>query len=159
MSGRPRSTAPPAGSRNPLTTQLWEEFAAVDGVGRRVARHREGFHAGHEQPDFPARAFGVGVEMKILGPLDVADRLSGLGPRLRLAHIVKFGLVARTAAGAGEDLHERPLGSNPIGLLTPVTALRNERSFADGLANGSNHRKPPFSHCLGAAFLRLNRPQ
>ena len=33
-----------------------------------------------------------------------------LGPRLRLADIVELGLVARTAEGAGEDLHGRPSG-------------------------------------------------
>ena len=74
-------------------------MTALVEVSRVIANN---FHAGHVQPDFPARAFRIGVEMEIRGPLDVADRLGRLGPRLRLADIVEFGLVARTAERAGK---------------------------------------------------------
>ena len=76
-----------------------------DGVGRRVARHREHFHAGQMQPDLARLTFRIGVEPEIARPFGVADRAGRLRPRFRFADIVEFALVARAAERAGEDLH------------------------------------------------------
>ena len=105
-------------------------FAADDRVGRRVARHGEGFHAGPMQPDFAGFALRVGVEIEVVGPGGVADRLGRLGPGLRLADIVELGLVARTAERAGEDLHgeaskQRFLGG-PTDQVGPIHRQRHE---------------------------------
>src|SRR5271166_865201 len=62
------------------------------------------------QPDLARDPFWIGVEPEVVGPFGVAGRSGGLGPRLRLADIVELDLVARTAEGAGEDLHGRPSG-------------------------------------------------
>ena len=91
--------------------------AADHRVGRRVARHGEGFHAGPMQPDFAGFALRIGVEIEIVGPVGVAHRLGRLGPGLRLADIVEFGLVARPAERTGEDLHGEASSGSPRSVI------------------------------------------
>ena len=86
----------------------------------RVAGQGEHLHAGQVQPDFARPAFGIGVEHTGTRPRRPSLTASGrLGPRLGLADIVEFDLVARTAEGAGEDLHGNlpsfPSPSGPSG--------------------------------------------
>src|SRR5271157_256201 len=69
--------------------------------------------------------FGIVVEPQIFRPFCVADRAGRLGSRLRLADIVEFDLIARTAEGAGEDLHAKSLwhGIRILGRLDRLEAL------------------------------------
>ena len=85
---------------------LRSDALRVNDVGDVVALHAERFAARRMAPDFGDAALQVALEIEIARPFgDRRGGAAGGAQRVGLAEEAKLRLVARSAEGAGEQLH------------------------------------------------------